>query len=275
MNASPNSGKSSPRALSIQARKSILKMAHDAKSSHVASALSVVDILAVLYSGSAKISPDNLTAPDRDFVILSKGHAAAALYSILALQGFIRMEELETYCQNGAALGGHVTVTRNNGVELSTGSLGHGLPYGVGLALSQIKNKFNSRTFIVMSDGECDEGTTWEAALQAQHFGLSHLTVVIDRNKLQSIGNTEETIALEPLADKWKSFNWEVRVVDGHNHHDLHEAMKVSDKPLCIIANTTKGKGVSFMENLNLWHYKPPSDDDLAKAMAELEASKK
>ena len=126
-----------------------------------------------------------------------------------------------------------------------------------------------------MSDGECDEGTTWEAALQAQHFGLSHLTVVIDRNKLQSIGNTEETIALEPLADKWKSFNWEVRVVDGHNHHDLHEAMKVSDKPLCIIANTTKGKGVSFMENLNLWHYKPPSDDDLAKAMAELEASKK
>lgn len=247
-------------------------MTHLAQSSHVGSALSVVDILAVLYSGSANVSPETSDSSDRDCVIFSKGHAAAALYAILALKGFYPLSLLEGYCADGGQFGGHITHHGKPGVELSTGSLGHGLPYGMGVAISQKKRASKARTFVVMSDGECDEGTTWESALLANQFGLDNLTVIIDRNRIQSLTFTEDTVALEPFADKWRAFNWSVRTVDGHSYEELAQALKTQDRPLCIIAETTKGKGVSFMENKVLWHYRPPSSQDLEAALLEVQS---
>lgn len=259
------------KALALEARRNILQMTHTAQSSHVGSALSVVDILAVLYTGSANTSPETSDSPDRDCVILSKGHAASALYAILALKGFYPQSLLETYCVDGGQFGGHVTHHGKPGVELSTGSLGHGLPYGLGVALSQKKRRSSARTFVVISDGECDEGTTWESALLANQFGLDNLTVIVDRNRIQSLTFTEDTVALEPFADKWSAFNWTVRTVDGHSYKELSEALATQDRPLCIIAETTKGKGVSYMENKVLWHYRPPSSQDLESALLELQ----
>lgn len=276
MNSSIRSGDSSTidtEALALAARKSVLQMTHVAQSSHVGSALSVIDILAVLYSGSAKVSPETSDSPDRDCVIFSKGHAASALYAILALRGFYPTSLLEGFCADGGQFGGHITHHGKPGVELSTGSLGHGLPYGLGVAMSQKKRGSSARTFIVMSDGECDEGTTWESALLAHQFGLNNLTVIIDRNRIQSLTFTEDTVALEPFADKWRAFNWSVRTVDGHSHKELAAALETQDRPLCIIAETTKGKGVSFMENKVLWHYRPPSVQDLEAALLELQGT--
>lgn len=260
-----------PAELAFSARREILLMTNRAKASHVASALSVVDILSVLYTGSANISPQTVNKPDRDIVILSKGHATAALYSILALQKFFPKTWLEEYCKNDAPLGGHVSSKGVPGVELSTGSLGHGLPYGLGIAMSHKRNADNNRIFVVISDGECDEGTTWEAALVANHHQLDNLTVVIDRNKIQSLAGTEETLKLEPLEEKWKAFGWEVEVVDGHDFKSLNNSISNQTKPKCIIANTTKGKGVDFMEDSILWHYKSPSQDDLDMALKRIE----
>lgn len=258
------------RTLALAARENILRMTHSAQSSHVGSSLSVVDILAVLYCGGAQVSPETFSTSESDCVILSKGHAAAALYAILALKGFYPESMLKTYCVNGGQFGGHVTHHGKPGVELSTGSLGHGLPYGLGVALSQKKRGGAARTFVVISDGECDEGTTWESALLANQFGLDNLTVIIDRNRIQSLTFTEDTVALEPFADKWRAFNWEVRTVDGHSYKELSEALATQNRPLCIIAETTKGKGVSYMENKVLWHYRPPSSQDLDSALLEL-----
>ena len=196
--------------LAKNARREILKMTSVAKASHVASSLSVIDALSVLYSGVANISVENLTKYDRDIVILSKGHAAAAIYSVLALKKFFDSSWLDNYCGDGAQLGGHVTSTGVPGVELSTGSLGHGLPYGLGIAISRKLTKSPGNIFIIMSDGECDEGTTWESALIANHYNLNNLCVIIDRNRIQSLDYTESTIALEPFIDKWRSFGWDV-----------------------------------------------------------------
>ena len=259
--------------LAKEARKLILQITNSAKAPHIGSSLSVIDILATLYHDVANICPQEILNPKRDMVILSKGHAASALYSILALTEFISVSELLKYCQNGSLLGGHVTSTPTNGVELSTGSLGHGMPYGLGLALNQkLRNFSRSRTFVVMSDGECNEGTTWESALIAQQFNLNNLVVIIDRNRLQSIGGTEETIALEPLRDKWEAFNWEVRVIDGHNHEEIKSSLEIGAKPICVIANTVKGKGISYMENSNLWHYRSPSSEEVLQALGEIES---
>lgn len=260
------------RQLAQLARTLILQMAHRAKTSHLGSSLSVVDILSVLYSGAANIYPNNFNDRNRDFVLFSKGHAAAAFYSILALKGFFPIKLLETYCTDGSVLGGHVTHGGKPGVELSTGSLGHGLPYGIGIAMSQSRSGSNAKTFVIMSDGECDEGTTWESALLAQQFQLSNLIVIIDRNRLQSLTGTEQTLALEPFAEKWKAFNWNVITIDGHSHNQIRKSLISQTGPLCVIAETTKGKGVSFMENSVLWHYRSPSDDELAKALQELKA---
>lgn len=258
--------------LAFGARREILKMTSAAGASHVGSALSVVDILATLYSGSAHISRELVAEPDRDVVILSKGHSAAALYAILSLKDFFPQEWLEGYCKNGAQLGGHVTSKRVPGIELSTGSLGHGLPYGAGIALSRKRSSTIGRVFVVLSDGECDEGTTWESALIANHHDLDNLVVVIDRNGIQSLASTEETLRLEPLAEKWKSFGWNVLVCNGHSFQELNEAFKKDSKrPTCIIANTTKGNGVSFMENSVLWHYRSPGSEELNEALQELE----
>ena len=256
--------------LAFQARQEILKMTSKAKASHVGSALSVIDILSVIYSGVANIDPRNMDKNDRDIVILSKGHAASAIYSILALKGFFSLQWLEDYCGNGAPLGGHVTSKGVPGVELSTGSLGHGLPYGLGIALSRKKSELPGRIFVVMSDGECDEGTTWESALLANHHELDNLTVVIDRNGIQSLKETELTLRLEPFAQKWKSFGWDVHEIDGHDYQELARCLIQQSKPTVVIAKTTKGKGVSFMENSVLWHYRPPNDEELSRALTEV-----
>jgi len=265
---------SAASVLALQARQEILKMTSRAKASHVGSALSVIDILSVLYSGAANISPANQSDSQRDVVILSKGHAASAIYSTLALQGFYSRNWLDQYCANGAPLGGHVTSRGVPGVELSTGSLGHGLPYGLGISLSRKISGMNGRTFVVMSDGECDEGTTWESALLANHHVLNNLTVVIDRNGIQSLKETEETLKLEPFADKWRAFGWSVHEVDGHDYLSLATKLTQEEKPSVIIANTTKGKGVSFMENSVLWHYRPPNEEELLSALSEVQVEK-
>lgn len=261
---------SSASELALAARSEIIKMTAAAKASHVGSALSVVDILSVLYTGGANVSVENLRNADRDIVILSKGHAASALYSVLALQGFFPMDWLKKYCENDAPLGGHVTSKRVPGVELSTGSLGHGLPYGLGIAISRKMSGVAGRVFVVMSDGECDEGTTWEAAMIANHHNLDNLIVIVDRNRIQSLTFTEDTLKLEPFEDKWKAFGWETRVENGHSYNALAKALNKTSKPLCVIAETTKGKGVDFMENSVLWHYKSPAEEDLKNALSQL-----
>jgi len=275
MSRDSNNFKALPsEVLAQKARVEILRMTSVSKASHVASSLSVVDVLSVLYSGIADISPKTVSAIERDIIILSKGHAAAALYSVLALKEFFDADWLNAYCSDGAQLGGHVTSRNVPGVELSTGSLGHGLPYGLGIALSRKRSNSKGNVYVVMSDGECDEGTTWESALIANHYKLNNLNVIIDRNRIQSLDFTESTIALEPLARKWESFGWEVIEVDGHSHKLLSKSLEIpSLKPKCIIANTTKGKGVDFMENSVLWHYKSPNESELNDAISQVEST--
>jgi len=258
--------------LALAARHEIIKMTSIAKASHVASALSVIDVLSVLYAGSANISPENLEDESRDIVILSKGHSASALYSVLALQGFFPMAWLSEYCKNDAPLGGHVTSKGVPGVELSTGSLGHGLPYGLGIAMSRKKYGVTGRVFVVLSDGECDEGTIWESAMIANHHQLDNLVVVIDRNKIQSLTFTEDTLKLEPFADKWKAFGWQTEEVNGHDYQSLKSSLATQEAPKCIIADTTKGKGVDFMENRAEWHHKVPSDEQFQEALKQIGA---
>ena len=267
---SPEKYHSSTR-LALAARYEIVNMVSAAQAPHIASALSVVDILSVLYTGAANINPENLEKNNRDVVILSKGHAASALYAILSLQNFYPTEILKSFCQNDAPLGGHVTFGGVPGVEFSTGSLGHGLPYGLGIALSRKRGGIGGRVFVVVSDGECDEGTTWESAMIANHHELDNLVVIIDRNKIQSLTFTEETLKLEPLLDKWNAFGWETKNIDGHNHDDLIESFKLTNRPKCIVANTVKGKGINFMENSVLWHYKSPNKSDVVNAIVQLE----
>jgi len=258
--------------LARASRAEILKMTHRAGASHVGSALSVVDILAVLYESVAKMSPTSVNSSDRDCVILSKGHACTALYSVLALKGFFPLNWLERYCADGSELSGHVTSAYTPGVELSTGSLGHGLPYGLGIQMSRKRSGISGRTFVIMSDGECDEGTTWESALIASHHEIDSLVVIVDRNGIQSMGSTEETLALEPFQSKWESFGWEVHTLDGHDHDSIFSALSLpsTGKPTCIIANTVKGKGVDYMENQVLWHYRPPNEKDLENALNQI-----
>lgn len=246
-------------------------MTHSARKSHVGSSLCCVDIFAVLYHSIANIDPKEPEAEDRDRIVVSKGHCAAALYATLANVGFFPVSKLAEYCTNGSPLFGHVTVGVP-GVEFSTGSLGHGLPFAVGSAIAASRDDSDRRTFALLSDGELDEGSVWEAALLAAHHGLGGLTAIIDRNGLQSLTTTEATVALEPLAAKWEAFGWNVVTVDGHSHEELKRVLELpTTGPTCVIAETIKGKGVEFMENQVLWHYQPPSDDDLAKAIRALE----
>ena len=262
-------------ALARAARIEILRMTSYAKASHVGSALSVVDILSILYSGVANISPNSVQALDRDVLILSKGHAASALYAVLAIQGYFPKQLLDNYCENGAKLGGHVTSSELVGIELSTGSLGHGLPYGLGIALSRKITGVDGRVFIIMSDGECDEGTTWESALLANHHELDNLVVIVDRNRIQSLKDTEKTLKLEPFKMKWESFGWSCEEVDGHDYSALVlAANEQCEGPRVIIANTTKGRGVSFMENSVLWHYRAPNVEELRSAMEQVQSTK-
>lgn len=259
------------KKLAKDSRKYALKIVAASNSSHIASSLSVIDILAVLYS--KKINHKR----NSDTIILSKGHAAAGFYAILANLNLIDKKDLNHYCINGSKFGGHITHTASREVEFSTGSLGHGLPFSVGKAYSfKLDNKDNE-IFVIISDGECDEGTTWESALFAAHHCLSNLYLFIDRNKLQSLKSTEETLRLEPLHEKWKAFGWEVREIDGHSHEEIYQTLEdlkiLSSKPKVVILNTIKGKGVSFMENNVSWHYRSPNQAQLEMALNEIDAT--
>ena len=263
------------RLLAYKIRRHALEMTHLGKSSHIGSILSIADILAVLYAQVLRLDAANPKWPKRDRFILSKGHAGAGVYAALAECGFMPVEKLKSHYQDGSDLSGHVSHKGIPGVELSTGSLGHGLPVGCGVACKFKLDEEKNRVVVLMSDGECDEGSNWETILFASHHKLNNLTAIIDYNKLQSIKTTEETVALEPFADKWRAFGWHVVEVDGHDHKQLHAALTVEatgkGKPTCILAHTTKGKGISFMENSVLWHYRSPQGEEYESAVAELE----
>lgn len=266
----------SSATLASRIRLHTLKMIHSAKSSHIASCFSVTDILAVLYNDVMNYDSKNPTWEDRDRFILSKGHAAAAVYAVLAEKGFIPIDYLSTYGKNGTKLQGHLSHSVP-GVEISTGSLGHGLPIACGMALAAKNDKKNYRIYVVLSDGECDEGSIWEAAMFAGHHQLYNLTVIIDNNKFQACGRTKDILDLEPFAQKWQSFNWNVSECDGHHHQTIKDCIyKTRDSkklPSVIIAHTIKGKGVSFMEDKLLWHYRSPDEVVFAEAVKELEGA--
>lgn len=250
-----------------------LKMAHRSNASHIGSAFSITDIVAVLYGKILKVNPNQPKWEDRDRFILSKGHACMAVYAALASLGFFPAADLEEYASNQSDLMSHIS-HKVKGVEFSTGSLGHGLPFGTGKALAARKMDKSWKTFVLMSDGELDEGSNWEAMMFAAHHALDNLIAIIDYNKLQSLTSIENTISLEPLVDKIKAFGWAVVEVDGHDHDLLANYLQKtpfeSGKPSLIVAHTLKGKGVSFMENKVEWHYKSPNAEQLAKALEEI-----
>lgn len=264
------------RALARQIRSESLRMVHRARSSHIGGALSVADLVAVLYGGVLRYDLQRPGWPDRDRFLLSKGHACVAVYAALALRGFFPIEELATFYQDGTRLAGHIT-SGPPGIEASTGSLGHGLSIACGIALGLRRDRSPARVFVVLSDGECDEGSTWEAVLFAPHHRLDNLVAIVDYNKIQSMGSVAETLGLEPLAEKWRAFGWRVREIDGHDvsaiERALQEAPVAAGRPSCVIAHTVKGKGVSFMEDRLLWHYRSPDDGELQSALEELARS--
>lgn len=257
--------------LARKVRVHALKMVNKGGSSHIGSIFSIVDILAVIYGRVMHYKSKEPKWNDRDRFILSKGHAGVGVYAVLAECGFFKISDLDKHYQNGSVFSGHVSHKGIPGVELSTGSLGHGLPIACGMALAAKLDHSKHRIFVVMSDGELDEGSNWEAFMFASHHCLTNLVAIIDRNRLQSLISTEETLALEPLAEKLSAFGWHVIEIDGHHHEELFSAIQSSvDKPKIIIANTIKGKGVSYMENNNKWHYQTPKDDFFDQAMKEL-----
>ena len=258
-------------------RVNCVRMTNKANASHIGSSLSIADILAALYHGVLRYDPLQPEAPERDKMVLSKGHGCAALYSVLAEAGYFPVEWLDTYYADGTRLPGHATHKHVPGVEVSTGSLGHGLPLSSGMALGAKRQGRDSRVFCVVSDGECDEGSTWEAALFAAHHKLDNLVVIVDYNKIQSFGRVEDVLNLDPLADKWRAFGWATRELDGHDIPAVCKAFTEvpfeRGRPSCVVAHTVKGKGISFMEDKLQWHYTAPKGEELERALAELGAS--
>jgi transketolase len=261
---------------SKQIRKLSLHMVHRANASHIGGVLSIADILAVLYNEILSVNPNDPKWSERDRFILSKGHCCTGVYAALALRDFIPRQELEQYAQDSSRLMSHIS-SLVPGVEFSTGSLGHGLPFGVGKAIAAKKLKMNWRTFVLLSDGELDEGSNWEAFMFAAHHNLNNLVAIIDYNKLQSLTTVDKTLRIEPLADKLTAFGWRVIEANGHDHVSLVQALKpkesTDERPLVVIAHTVKGKGVSFMEEKIEWHYKSPNSLQLEQAIAEIEAA--
>ena len=257
--------------LSKRIRIRALKMVHASSSAHIGSALSIADIVAVLYENILKYQSNNVCWNKRDRFILSKGHACSVLYAVLAEKGFIEIKDLSSYAKKFSLLMSHVN-HKVPGVEFSTGSLGHGLPFGVGKAIAGKKLKNTWRVFILASDGEMQEGANWEAMMFASYHKLNNLVLIIDNNNLQSLDTVEKTLSLYPLEKKIEAFGWDVIRINGHDHEALKFTLKKKkNKPLCIVCDTIKGKGVSFMENQVKWHYKSPDDSDLYKAIKEIE----
>jgi transketolase len=250
-----------------------VRMVHRSRASHLASCLSIADILACLYWNTLRIDPARPGWADRDRFILSKGHAAAIVYAALAERGFFPVSELESYCELGSRLTGHIT-SGVPGVELSSGSLGHGLPVGCGIALAAKREQLPFRTVVLASDGELDEGSNWEAILFAPQHKLDNLLLIVDYNKIQSFGSVKDVLDLDPMADKFRAFRWAVREVDGHDIKQLAATFAQfpfeTGKPSVVIAHTVKGKGVSFMEDSLEWHYKSPTEEQVELAVREL-----
>lgn len=266
------------RAFALRLRRHVVRMTHLGQSSHVGSCLSMADIMAVLYGAILRVDPADPKWLERDRFVLSKGHAGACVYAALAERGFFPTSDLSLHYQNGSIFSGHVSHKGVPGIELSTGSLGHGLPVATGMAYRLRLLGGDQRVFCLLSDGECDEGSNWEAFLFAAHHKLDNLVVLVDFNGLQSLAATSATIGLEPFHEKLAAFNWAVRRIDGHDHYALTQALGVlplePGKPSIIVAETTKGKGVSFMENAVLWHYRfAHAGQEFDAAMAELDAA--
>ncbi len=261
-------------SLAHNIRIDVLNMIHNSHASHIGSAYSVTDILSVLYADVAKYDINNPKNDDRDRIVLSKGHAGSALYAALAEVGFYSKEKLKDYYANGSFFSGHISHKNVPGVEFSTGSLGHGVCVATGLALRGKIDKKSYHVYAIVGDGECDEGSLWETVLFAHQYKLSNYTIIIDRNRMQALGFCDEIMDTNILYDKFKSFGWNVIEIDGHNHEEIKRALLThfdNDYPICIIANTIKGKGVSFMENQLLWHYRDPQGEYYIKALEELE----
>jgi len=259
---------------SLMARRRIVTCSANARLEHVGSALSEIDILIFLYNLILKISSKNPNDPNRDRFILSKGHGVLGLYSVLEQQGFISQKELDNYGSDGTRLAGHPVYGSAPGIEFSTGSLGHGLSVGLGLAISAKADKKKWRTFVLLSDGECDEGSVWEAIFLAGHLGLDNLVVIVDKNKIQSLGKTNDVLNMEPFSDKWKNAGWEVKEVNGHNFEKLIQVFSdvptKKSKPTVVIADTIKGKGLPYMENMVSSHYSLIQKEKLEEILKEL-----
>lgn len=261
------------RQLAKRVRIDVLEMIHSSHASHIGSAFSCVEIVVALYSGVANVDPRNPLLSGRDRIVLSKGHAGVALYATLAECGYFPREELAAYYQDGGRLSGHISHKNVPGVELSTGSLGHGVCVAAGMALAEKISRTNSRVYAIVGDGECEEGSVWEMALFAAHHNLDNFTVVVDHNRMQAMGFCEQEIGLSDLESKWRAFGWNViSVPDGNDIAQVFSALTRRDqgRPTVIVAYTVKGKGVSFMENELLWHYRDPQDKCYEMARREL-----
>lgn len=262
-------------------RKMIYKIAHHAGGGHMGASFSMTDIISVLYFGDIlKYDAKNPWKKDRDRFILSKGHACYALYATLAEAGYFPEEELWNVGKPGSSFGGHPKIQEIPGVEASTGALGHGLSFAIGIAYANKMDGTDNHIYVVLGDGECQEGSVWEGALSAPTLELDNLTVIVDYNKLQAMDNLENIVHMRPFAAKWRAFGWNVVEIDGHNHEEIRKALltREQDKPTLVLANTIKGKGVSFMEGVPLWHYRMPNEkelpvllEDLGMTMEELE----
>src|SRR5262245_24976418 len=263
-------------SLAKKLRRHVLDMTHRSGSSHIGTNYSMCELLAVLYGKVLRVNPEDPEWPERDRFILSKGHGCASLYAVLAESGFFPLNWLDTFYQDGSYLAGHITHFHVPGAEVSTGSLGHGLSIGTGMALAAKRDSRTHRVFVLLSDGECDEGSTWEPILFAPQHKLDNLIAIVDYNKIQSLGAVKEVMDLEPFATKWRAFGWATREIDGHNLDEVEGALSAvpfeAGRPSCVIAHTVKGKGVSFMENKLLWHYRSPQGKEYEAALSELEA---
>ena len=271
----PDTSSDPPNSLEIarRIRAKLVRMSHAAGAPHLGSAMSCVDMLVAAYWGFLEIDPTRADDPLRDRLILSKGHAAAALYATLAERGFFATELLDTYGKDGSQLPEQMSPRCVPGVEAATGSLGHGLPLGLGMALAGRIQQQDYRVVVIVSDGECNEGSVWEAAMMAAAQQVRHLTVMIDFNRWQATGRSEEVLSISPLRDKWLAFGWDAVDIDGHDINGIVAALERADttsQPSAIVCRTVKGKGVSFMEDDNNWHYRIPSDEELEAALREL-----
>ncbi|MDK2882404.1 MAG: transketolase [Bacillota bacterium] len=260
--------------MSRRIRAEVLKMIHAAKSGHPGGSLSVADIITVLYFHEMRLDPNNPDWPERDRFILSKGHACPAWYACLAELGYFPKEELRTLRQINSILQGHPDKKKTPGVDMTTGSLGQGLSLAFGMAMASRIFGPDYRVYVILGDGEVQEGQVWEAAMACAKYRLDNLVAIVDRNSMQVDGRTEDVMPIEPLVEKWRAFGWAVRELDGHNIEEIVDALSwartVKERPTVLVAHTIKGKGVSFMENVREWHAKAPNDEQLAAALREL-----